>query len=327
MGTIKTKFIVVSVIILILEIILLSLIWISISRKIKVLGNKVEIPLARESFTLNPTDNLQYFYEPKAYQKKGFGEDAPWLTEKPEYNINSEGIRGLEYSQEKLPETFRIMTLGDSFTFGLFVNTPSNYPSQLEQLLNQNCHDNRQFEVINLGVPGYDIRYAAESFVRKKTYNPDLILWLLQANDFYTPNELFRPKRNSYFNQIEQNKSDNLTSFQIWREAKDKALEELNNIFGQEKFIQYETDSLYEFNKYYSGNLLVFTFPGTPNEYKSIMKKFVSSRAGIFYFDEVRNIYNLGLKFPDGHPTTEGYKIIAEDLFNYLTTNKIIPCN
>ncbi len=46
----------------------------------------------------------------------------------------------------------RILTLGDSHTYGVFYDAPDSYPGQLQALLDQRAPD--RYQVINLGLPG-----------------------------------------------------------------------------------------------------------------------------------------------------------------------------
>ena len=57
---------------------------------------------------------------------------------------------------KKNKDTFRIITLGDSFTFGMYINTKDNWTELLEDKLNSDmgCKNISMFEVINLGVGG-----------------------------------------------------------------------------------------------------------------------------------------------------------------------------
>jgi lysophospholipase L1-like esterase len=74
--------------------------------------------------------------------------------------INSQGLVGAEFSWRKPAHTFRILSLGDSVTYGLYAcgvgifcrHDP--YPSALENLLNQRPSSDR-FEVLDAGVYGY----------------------------------------------------------------------------------------------------------------------------------------------------------------------------
>lgn len=86
-------------------------------------------------------------------------------------NSNSRGIRGKkEYSYEKSPKKIRILTIGDSFTFGEEVADHETFQSYLERLA-------PQLEVINLGVHGYGhdqmLLYLKEEGLK---YKPDIIL-------------------------------------------------------------------------------------------------------------------------------------------------------
>lgn len=64
--------------------------------------------------------------------------------------LNSDGLRDREFSLEKDPETYRIISLGDSFAFGLSVELNKSYPKLLESKLKE-----ENVEVINMGLPGY----------------------------------------------------------------------------------------------------------------------------------------------------------------------------
>ena len=115
------------------------------------------------------------------------------------YNINSDTFNErFDYEINKDDKTFRIITLGDSFTFGYIVDTKNNWTELLEDKLNQlHCANFDKIEVINLGVVGYDIQYSVERFkLRGKKYNPDLVLWLLKGDDFQEIKEIVQPKWN-----------------------------------------------------------------------------------------------------------------------------------
>lgn len=67
--------------------------------------------------------------------------------------INSRGLRGGEYTDEKAPGTVRVVTLGASSTFGYYNREETTYPVLLEELLNGECAGEQRFQVINLGIP------------------------------------------------------------------------------------------------------------------------------------------------------------------------------
>ncbi|HZT18013.1 MAG TPA: GDSL-type esterase/lipase family protein [Dongiaceae bacterium] len=84
---------------------------------------------------------------------------------------NSRGLRGtVEYSYDKPPGVLRILTIGDSFTFGEQVGDDETWSSYLQELLPGT-------EVINLGVHGYGhdqmLLYLEREGVR---YHPDIVI-------------------------------------------------------------------------------------------------------------------------------------------------------
>jgi len=86
-------------------------------------------------------------------------------------NTNSKGIRGItEYTYERQPGKLRIVTLGDSFTFGDEVSDNETYSSDLATMLPNT-------EVLNLGVSGYGhdqmLLYFQEEGVK---YHPDVVI-------------------------------------------------------------------------------------------------------------------------------------------------------
>ena len=94
--------------------------------------------------------------------------------------VNSKGLRNPETPYEKPEGVYRVLALGDSWTFGFRMNEPDAYPRQLERILNERAAergDPRHFEVINAGVIGYSTdQEAAWLRVEGWKYQPDLVL-------------------------------------------------------------------------------------------------------------------------------------------------------
>jgi|GEM_PF-4847788 len=96
----------------------------------------------------------------------------------PEFNIsidtNSDGLRDVEhdFSEKK----FKILALGDSFSFGVGVELKDTYLSRLEQALNQGSAS-KTFSVIKAGVVGYSTFNEKIYLARRGLeYQPDLVL-------------------------------------------------------------------------------------------------------------------------------------------------------
>jgi lysophospholipase L1-like esterase len=114
---------------------------------------------------------------------QAFGREDVWTLE-----INSDGFRGLGHSRRKPDEnTFRILCVGDSITFGFSVDQALTYPQQLERLLRKR-HPNRHFEVINAGVPGWSYLQGLRFLeVQGMALDPDLIVIGHGTNDQLYP--------------------------------------------------------------------------------------------------------------------------------------------
>jgi lysophospholipase L1-like esterase len=73
-------------------------------------------------------------------------------------SINRLGFRGREITQGK-GSAYRIVALGESTTFGCTLGPEDKpWPELLEQMIQQRLKPRRPIEVINAGVPGYNLR-------------------------------------------------------------------------------------------------------------------------------------------------------------------------
>lgn len=95
-------------------------------------------------------------------------------------SINNLGYRGVEIDEVKIDEVFRIIVVGDSLTYGDYVDDDQTLPAQLEKGLRENCND---VQVINGGVGGSTITEHKEMIKRAKVLNPDLVILQFYEND------------------------------------------------------------------------------------------------------------------------------------------------
>ena len=98
--------------------------------------------------------------------------------------ISAHGLRDRLYGP-KSPNTFRILTLGDSFTFGFGVEALDAYPKRLESILRVRTAV-PAFEVINGGASGYATNQELV-FLHEEglSFQPDLVLiGFFGFNDF-----------------------------------------------------------------------------------------------------------------------------------------------
>jgi len=100
------------------------------------------------------------------------------------YDINRLGLRGPEVSEEKGAGVTRIAVIGDSIAFGYWVEEKDAFPRQLEAMLGGPRHA----EVLNFGVPGYDLEQYVETIrARALAFSPDLVVVAFCLNDLEGP--------------------------------------------------------------------------------------------------------------------------------------------
>ncbi len=104
------------------------------------------------------------------------------------YRINSHGYRGADFPRAKPAGAYRIVILGDSFTFGEGTPETLIYPSLLGEALRGRRADGRWIEVINLGVPGDDVSGATQTYRDvARRLEPDWVVFQWNTNDFPAP--------------------------------------------------------------------------------------------------------------------------------------------
>jgi lysophospholipase L1-like esterase len=99
-------------------------------------------------------------------------------------HINANGTRGGAFDVHKPSNVFRILSLGDSRTFGWGLSEPETYSGLLERLLQAQAPDGIKVEVINAGVNAWS--YAQiHVYLRDvgMTYCPDTVI-LAGANSW-----------------------------------------------------------------------------------------------------------------------------------------------
>ena len=125
--------------------------------------------------------------------------DRPWLYELVpgehrrdpatgvEYAVNRDGFRDRDRDRAKPDGTFRLALLGDSLSFGYGVALEATLAAGIEQRLAA-PHDGPRYEILNLGVSGYN-PYTEAELLRGVGlgYAPDLVLVQFCINDLNDP--------------------------------------------------------------------------------------------------------------------------------------------
>lgn len=299
-------------------------------RRTKVLG---AVDVKNKLLNLNNLQsNLKYYTEPAASRAEV--DTSPWLKENVVWTYNSDSLNSVrEYTPDKPPETYRIIALGDSHTFGDHVATEDAWPKKLEDVLNAKkpCDTYDTYEVINLGVSGYDMQHEVERYrLRGAKYHPDLVIWMLNDTDFDEINELLLPIRSKYYDILAKENKNNLDRTEMIRISDQLGKEKFSQIYDEKTRLSIEDGFVNQFNELYKGSLLLATFPFTQPQYIAHMQQWTKTRAQTWFFDGLPDIYqNSDLsfqRFGDSHPTAAAHALIANAIYQYFRDSLLIGC-
>ncbi len=273
---------------------------------------------------------LTHFYEPMANSNEEVNKE--WLAHKVIYTINKDALNEKhDYLIKKPSGVFRIITLGDSFTFGKNVNTQDNYSERLEDMLNGQCPT--KFEVINLGVAGYDIEYMRERYVKRgKNYSPDLVVALFGDFQLYR----LRGELGKRVDEIKK-KTPQIDESDAFVEANRMIIYE----YGWERILKWQEVQIARLIQSINQKMVIMKFPVADSwkdyfwtnepynplvfrKYNELFKKESERNNNIHFFNfNWSTSYNL----PDGHPNEEGHKALAKYVFDYIVKEGLISCD
>jgi lysophospholipase L1-like esterase len=152
-----------------------------------VLGNLAIAKL----YTLNTSDGRCVALKPNAKVKyTGWF----WKIKPVILDVNSYGFRGLERAKIKPKGVIRIVTLGDSYTYGQGVKYNETFSYYLEKILIKKTK--KRIEVLNFGVPGYNIDESLKNFYYfASKWKPDIVLFFIFSDDLSSPLCSFTKKK------------------------------------------------------------------------------------------------------------------------------------
>ncbi|MGI9317606.1 MAG: SGNH/GDSL hydrolase family protein [bacterium] len=141
----------------------------------------------------------------------------PGYTRRGFEQINSLGFRGEEVLLEKPDDVYRIVAIGGSTTFAVYLPWNESYPYKLQQELRKRFNTDK-IEVINAGLTGST---SAESFHRMATQvlpvDPDMVIIYHAFNDLLP--RMFNDYSDDYyhFRKSDPNNPPGLTRFYTYR--------------------------------------------------------------------------------------------------------------
>lgn len=296
----------------------------------------VVTPMSRSDIaTTTPNDRLKYFYD---LAEEGTTAIPSWLPYRPVYIRNNDQLNDrFDYVVEKPQDTYRIITLGDSWTFGMHVSTKDSYSEVLEDMLNTElrrgslqCGGIKQFEVLNFGVGGYDIEYMVERLrIRGMKYDPDLVIPLIKPDDFILVSEIWQPKIVAHRTVSGDDSDARIIDGVAVNPRQDTAAEinrEIRQEYRPEDLDARGDAALQTLSTFYRKTILFFVYAMLSENESRILSTFASSRMNTHIYEGI-SMLEPEEKVPhDEHPGVIGHVRFAQSLFETLKEQRIIPC-
>ena len=246
-------------------------------------------------------------------------------------------------------QTFNILCLGDSFTYGWGVETAYSYPKQLEGMLN-NGNLIRRFNVINLAVPGSNssqhLKYLEDILSKYRKLSLIIILtgvndgWNLADSNIYK----FINKKQDKLNLINIKLRIFLSNFRTYKmlkaillNLKGKAPESEISPFKQlpgyenidkgilKQLLEYNLTQLVDLAKFNNLKIILLNYP-RGDLYGDNITKRVALHFKVPFVDNY-SAFNKKLKgadfgdlfiYDNSHPNAVGYKIMAEGIYKAI---------
>lgn len=253
-----------------------------------------------------------------------------YMIEPVTVKTDSNGLREDEEHAFEKEGTFRIALIGDSITFGMYVEQNETYGHVLENLLNEKSET--EYETLNFGVPGYNTIQESE-VVREKAliYDPDIVLMAFVSNDFNKAlNPLSHPLRNVgrhvyslrlfFWNWVKLKKAiepgtraESPTPEQY--KMMDDYLKDINTLLKKQNI----TFILFSFPEYELSNFTV-----NYNEHLSVF----AEKEGFYFFDLLNLFEGIEQEtirvHKEGHPNHVANEIIGLGIYNKLREEGLI---
>lgn len=281
--------------------------------------------LNKNELITEPDEEFKYFFEPKPNTVNYWSPE--WLGYSVENKINSDSLNDeRDYSVIKPSDTYRILTVGDSFTYGLYVATKNNFSKKLEAKLNDSliCDKYSKFEVINLGVGGYDVSYTYKRFIlRGIKYNPDLVIWLINPHNIYSYNDLIIPIQNILLSAGIQDFNPNTRQYIAIEEARNK----INQTYGSNYMTELSKQKLFKYKEFIKVLTLFLSLDDLPQNQQKIMNEIISNSNFIYQSMKLSFLQNTSFHFIDYHPNELGHEVLANGIYKIIVNSYFSNCN
>jgi len=320
----KKKWVIGIIIIFQILIILIIIHWLVIKRST---SQYIVSPIKDNLTKINQTTDLKHFYT-LSPNTVNIDTDS-WLPEQATQTITSQGFNErYVYATQTPNNTLRIITLGNSFTYGMYINTADNYPEKLEDDLNLMCSQ-RKFEVINGGVIGYDATYAMKLYTsRMEVFKPKIVVWLINQglgsiNEIQIPinNECANNTAPEVYNKINLDGSVSHPCSELTNTS-------LKERMSLEEIIDYHNPVFKKMIRDTDTQWLLLTLRYEKSLIKEILQDLDEKFPHIHYAEISSDLSSHSENvLPDSHPNKIGHEKIAKEIKNILINKNLLSCN
>lgn len=337
------------VIVVLLAIVPVALLLVGIEYATRLLFKPID---PRAVFVIDPGDSPED--NPTVFDHKRFWKLRAGMKERnfvsTTVSTNSHGVRWDKEFEKKDAVTIRIVTVGDSVTFGWGVSNDAergimNYSANLQRILNER-HGDWKWEVIPLACPGYTT--AQGRFWLEATFDliqPDLIIptfcWNDASDSMRTNNQVGMYSKSAQRIRWLAEHSQAVTRFLNWRNGKGEKLYSDVEREGEE-WMRLPRTTLEDFildhqamwglaSRHHAETLILLPMITVIDEknsftndcialYRTKLAEFCDDRRiptlRISELTETAAPGNYELFTPDKiHPNAEGHKLIADRLY------------
>lgn len=270
----------------------------------------------RASIYTPPESRYEFFYDTRSNTHSING-SAPI----PE-DLNASGFRDrTDYPLSKPPRTIRIVALGDSDTYGVGVRTEETWPERLEaRLAEQPLCPGVRYEVINLGMHGYDVRFAEERFrLRGAAYDPDIVLWYVHRGDFHELKDEEDRRLAALFAATGKTTVEDIIA----------ARKGIENDFGLDRIITMNAESIGIITAHTPARVVIFASKaGLTDGVTRAIEAQTAAHPSVRFIVPLPGIPQ-DMQFPnDGHANPKGNEYVANRLHQHFTANPDVlpPC-
>ena len=270
------------------------------------------------------------------------------------------GFRDVEHTLEKPKDVFRILALGDSFTYGSGVSFEDAYLNRLEKMLNNRDGKHPRVEIINAGIYRYfpePERILLEHY--GLNFSPDVIIVAFLPNDVADTHLGMRAIKVNKWNHLVTRGAEGTSGLMTFFYVHSHVFRILFDSFTSRRAgarLQLPEDEIYKPNGYFErdwdtvesdyekivrlgdsikAHVVILHIPqqGPWDEaraYPSMRLGKWSTKHGASFVDALTTLKEVSkdkkLYFEiDGHCNPNGHEAIAKSLFEGLLRDKIIP--